>query len=271
VVHSQAVYVVAIAQLATAVDVEAVPLAADLGATVYEARLLLAAGVPVVVKSTADKATALDLLAKLRARRHGAVACDAASVVAANAMTTMRRFRVGVDAVSLDDRPDERLDYEDVLAFIVAVHRRRTETATETRDRQFSATRAIASGGVLLTKTVKTATHTTTEDRERVLYVFRKSGARPWILHERGTIWAGLGRPVAPTESENFRVAIDVLRERAPAAAYDDRLVTRKGTPERTAVAGTTGAATIRTSSEGGVDLLAHVLALFLFESRASP
>jgi hypothetical protein len=260
------VFVVAIAELHGALEAEAGPLAADLGATAYDARLLLAAGMPAVVKTTPDRALALDLLGRLRARGHGAVACDAAAVVGSSAMVSMRRLRVEPEAVTLDDRPGERLPYDDVLALVAAVHRRRLDTATQTRETKLSVGRAVMTGGMAFTKTVKTDARSATEEREGVLYVFRRSGATPWILHEHGTSWAGLGRPLAPSEGENYRLGIQRLRELAPGAVYDERLVTRRA-PERASLSGGAGTTTVKTSSEAGMDLLAHLVATWVARS----
>jgi hypothetical protein len=262
------VFVVAISELRGSADEEAAALASELGVTAYEARLLLAPGAPAIVKTTPDKALALDLLGRLRARGHGAVACDASAVVAATDMVSMRRLRLGERAVTLDDRPEERLPYDDVLALVAAVHRSRTDTATQTRETKLSVGRAVMTGGLAFTKTVKTDTRTSTEERESVLYVFRRSGATPWILHEHGTSWVGLGRPLAPSEAENYRVGVSVLRELARGAVFDDRLMTRKG-PETASVSRGGGAAgtTVKTSSSAGVDLLAHLIAMWVARS----
>jgi hypothetical protein len=256
------VFVVAIAELNGPVDAEAAALAADLGVTAYETRLLLVAGLPAVVRTTPDKAAALDLLGRIRARGHGAVACDVAAVVSSSAMVVMQRFRIGEGAVTLDGRPDERLPLDDVLALVAAVHRRHEDKTTTTRETKFSMQRAIWTGGVAVTKTVSKETRSATEERVGVLYVFRRTGTTPWILHQQGTSWTGLP-VVAPTEAENFRAAVALLRERATGAVFDDRLVTRKA-PERTSLSGGSGNTTVRSSTEAGVDLLAHLVALWI-------
>jgi hypothetical protein len=257
------VFVVAIAELHGPLEDEVAPLAADMGATAYDARLLLAAGAPAIVKTKPDRALALDLLSRLRARGHGAVACDASAVVSSEEMVAMRRPRLEVDAVTIDDRPNERLPYSDVLALLPAVHQRRVETATQTRETKLSMGRAVMTGGMAFTKTVKTSSRNATEERDVVLYVFRKSGEPPWLLRERGTGWAGLGLPLAPSESENYRQAVAALREHAPGATFDDRLMTRKAA-ERSSLTGGGGNTTVKTSSQAGVDLLAHVMALWI-------
>ena len=255
--------VVAITQVAASLDPEASALASELGLTAYETRLLLAAGTPTLVRR-ADVPTAAALASRLRARGHGVVVCDEADVIASSAMVDMRRLRLGSDRVSLDDRAGEALPFDDVLALLPARHRQRTETSTATTEHKFSASRALVSGGLVTTTTVKSEARHTTDRSEQVLYVLRRSGATPWILREHGTHWSGLGRTLAPSSIENFRLAVGLLRECAPGAVYDDRLVSRKASPERTDAAGVAGARTVTTSSEGGIDLLAHVLGLWI-------
>lgn len=257
------VHVVAITALATSIDSEAPALAPVLGLTAYETRLLLTAGRPTLIRR-ADESTALDLAAKLRGRGHDVVAFDESDAIPSGGMIDMRRLRVGQSSLSLDDRAGEALPFDDVLALIVARHRHRTGTSTSTSERKFSASRALISGGLVMTTMVKGETQTSTDRSEHVLYVFRRSGATPWILREQGSHWSGLGRPPAPSSIENFRLAVGILRERAPRAVYDDRLVSRKTSPERTETAGVAMARTVTTSSEGGIDLLAHVLALWV-------
>jgi hypothetical protein len=254
-------YVIAIAKLEATVDAEAPALAADLGVTAYDARLLLATGTPIVVRSTPDRAQALELVTRIKARGHAAVAFDGDAVVSSAAMVLAKRPEIDGDALALTGRP-ERLPFDDVLALVAAVHKRRTETSSVKTEQVFSAGRGLASGGVLLTKSVTTTSRTSTEGRERVLYMFRRSGETPWILHEYGTTWTGFkGLALARSEAENFRAAVAALRQLAPGATYDERLLTRKATPEHVAMAGTTAKGTVHTSSEGGVDLLAHVIA----------
>jgi hypothetical protein len=263
------VFVVALTELRGALEDEATALAADLGCTVYDARMLLAPGIPAILRRTPDREAALKLLASVRARGHGAVACDLSAVASAETMTVMHRFHFGETEVTLDDEPEARLPYDDVVALVPAVHRSRTDTATVTHETKLSVGRALMTSGLSMSKTVTKTSHATTEARERVLYVFRRSGAAPWLLREHGTVWAGHGQPLAPSEAENFRITVAVLRARAPGASFDDRLLTRKAAPERAALFGGNANTTVKTSSEAGVDLLAHLLAMWLSRSAA--
>ena len=263
------VFVVALTELKGSLDDEASALARDLGSTAYDARLLLAPGLPAVLRRTLEREPALELLSKVRGRGHGAVACDLSAVASSDTMTSMRRFRLGETEITLDDDPEAHLPYADVVALVPAVHRSRTDTATVSRETKLSVGRALMTSGLSMTKTVTKQAHASTEAREGVLYVFRRGGAGPWLLREHGGVWAGHGRPLAPSESENFRIAVSRLRELATGAAFDDRLVTRRA-PERAALSGGNSNTTVKTSSESGVDLLAHLLAMWLARSPAS-
>ncbi len=260
-------FVVAIAELAGRLEDEATALGADLGATAYDARKLHASGLPAVVRTTGDKAQALDLLARLRARGHGAVACDSAAVVASGAMVAMRLFRLGPAAATLDDRPGEALPYDDVLAIVAAAHRTRAQTETSVSEKKLSIARAVVTSGLSMTKTVKKESHAATDDRDNVLYLFRRSGAPPWLLREGGVgDWSGHGQPLAASRLENFRLTVGALRAMAPGATFDDRLVTRK-VQERASLAVGAGSKSITSSSDASVDLLAHLLALWIARS----
>jgi hypothetical protein len=217
-----------------------------------------------------ERTAALELLGRLRARGHGAIAFDAAAVVASASMVSMRHFRLDARGLTLDDQPALALPFDDVAALVLASHRTRSEVSTVTRENRLSMGRALLTSGLSVTKSVEKEVRSVTDEREHVLYVFRRSGQTPWLLREHGTVWSGHGRPLAPSEGENFRLAVASLREHAPGAAYDDRLVSRRA-PERAAVSGTGSTSTVKTSSDGAVDLLAHVMALWLARTVPTP
>ncbi len=217
-------HVVAILKLAAPIDVEAKALAADLGTTAYEMRLKLAAGLPAIVLATTDGATAAALAGKLRSRGHRAEHVHLADVVRATAMVQLRRFELAADALVAGDA---QLPWSDICAFVRARHHHRDETTTKVKEKKFDATRAVLSGGLVTRKTHTRDVTTRTETTEQVLYVFRASDDTPWLLREHATNFAGLGAALAPTATQNFAVAVDQLRARAPHAAFDDTLVRR--------------------------------------------
>jgi len=258
-------FVVGIAQLSGDLDQEAQALAADLHSTAYEVRQLLLPGFPAIVLVTPEKSRALELLANLRGRGHDALAFDSDAVVPSSDMRLLRRFHLD-DVSVVAEGPDEaRLPYGDLWLILRATHEVRKEQSTEKSERKFSAGRAMLTGGLVLTKKETTSTVARSSERHEVLYLFRRSGG-PWLLPDSGPHYDWLGARKAATERANFLTVIDLLRERAPHVVYDDRLVGRK-IPERmyqTAVGGSQSERKVERSSASGVDIIAHLLAMWL-------
>jgi hypothetical protein len=241
-------HVVAITELAAPAPALA-ELALELGTTLYELKLTLSAGLPAVVVATVDASLAARAALALGRGQHRAVSCDSESVVPSSAMTALRDFRLEPAAVCPTGAGSERLPYADILALLRATHRGSETSIREESERKLRPGMAIATGGLVLSKTTKRQVVTKTETRESVLYIFRRSGAPPWILRERGARYGGLGSELRPSSLENFSTTIGLLRQRAPAALYDERLVKSRS---------------VRGVAEGmaASDLLAHLLAL---------
>jgi hypothetical protein len=237
------VHIVALTALATPVDAAASALAAALGTTAYEERLKLAVGLPAVVATTPDGARAASLAAALAAHGHRVLACASADVVAADEMVSLRRFALEDDALVAADR-GERLPWSDIAVLVRAIDRRRVETSTTVTEKKLDVVRIVASGGLVRNKTTKREVTTRSDESEPVLFVFRKSGERPWILREQGTHYEALGARLLPTAAPNFVATVAELRARAAQARYDERLVTRRGI-----------------ASSRDLDLLAHLVA----------
>ena len=222
---------VAVTALAAPADGVAALVAAALGTLVYEERLKLAAGLPALILRTADAARAASLAAALRAAGHSVIARSADEVVAASAMVGLRRFAWDGEALVAGDR-GERLPWGDVAALVRAVDRKKRQSTAVVTEKKLDLTRTVLSGGLIRNKTSKREVVTRVDDSEPVLYLFRRSGATPWILREQGTHYEALGARLQPTAAPNFVAAVEELRARAPGAAYDERLVTRRVPPE---------------------------------------
>jgi hypothetical protein len=259
-------HIVAIAELATPLEAEAAALAADLGTTAYEERLNLLTGLPAVVLTTVTRADAQALVAKIRARKHRALLVDADTVVAHEAMTPMRQFALEPDRVIAGAH---ELPYGEITALLRAMHRTSSETHTETKTRQFSAGKALLTGGLAFSKTVTKEEKSAVQASEQVLYIFRGDGETPWLLRERGTSYAGLGAALTVSSAQNFLATIAHLRKQAPSAVYDERLLNPRGASNRLTRSGTASASTLSVSSASGVDLLAHLLATSLVRRQS--
>ncbi len=214
-------FLVALAELNGTVEDEAPHLAKDLGVAVYEARLMLSGERPKVLLRTLDQARALTLLGQLRARRHGALACDANAIASIDAMVQVEQFQLSDTSMILPG--GKELVFTDTLAILRAVRGEHTTHTHTTTERNFAVGRAIASGGLLLSKKTTRTDTKTREEREQVLFLFRKAGTA-WVVRESCTLFPGMAERMAPSVAENFVRLIAELRARAPDATFDDRL-----------------------------------------------
>jgi hypothetical protein len=262
--------VVAVAELAHPVETEAQRLAEDIGVTPYEMRITLMAGFPAIVLTTADRDHARRVLERVVSRGNSVVGCDERQVTESENMIAMRRFQFDGDAIRTAEHPDASLPYGDILAVIRATHRQRMDTTTVTRERTFNASRAILTGGLMMTGTKKKETTTRIEERENVAYLFRRSGERPWIVRQDEAKYQGLGADMQQTNTLNFTRLLGKLRELVPSATFDNRLMSVKRVPERSLDMGVSPTGNMTMSSTHGVDLLAHLLALHFAQRDAS-
>ena len=249
--------VVAIVALGRSVEEEAPRLAADLGLTAYETGVMLRAPAPIIVFRSEDHGRAADLLGRLRSRGHDAVLCDLETVVSSEDMFRPKAFRFeGADFIGIGHGEERRLALADVFALVRATHSRRIEDTVVARERKLSFGRAALTGGLLTSKTTTSEARRVTQERESVLYVFRSDGT-PWLLASMELRYDGLAQDMKLSKMENFEVLLRTLRELAPSAEFDARLL-----PVR---ANTTVVAAspkhLSTSSSAALDVLAHVVA----------
>lgn len=226
-------FVVALAVLSRSIDDEIAPLAADLGVTAYEAGLLLRAPMPVIVARSEDKDRALALAARMRQRGHEVVAFDASQVTPNDAMTQLRMFRFDPDALVSIGAGDERLPYDEIVAIVRAMHTKKKETIEKEKVTKISVGRAMLTGGLVATKTSERETVKRSEEREAVVYLFRRQGP-PWILRASHARYEGLGAELRPTTVENLASFLRVLRSYAPAIEVDERLLAVKNADDKT-------------------------------------
>jgi hypothetical protein len=248
-------HLVAIAELRGTVDAALGPLASELGMLAYELRLVLNAGFPAVVLASADEAAARRAFAAVERLGHAAVVCDRRDVVASAAMTTLRAFEFAPDALIAHAGSADRLPYDEIAVLVRAMHRRTTETVEKIKERKFRPGMAIATGGLVMSKKTTREVVTRTDQREQVLYIFRRSGASPWILRERSALYGGLGADLRPSSFESFAATVARVRMSAPGADYDERLMNSR--PIRGVAVGVEAA-----------DIYAHLIALHL-QSRS--
>ena len=250
-------YLVAIAEIQGEEGATLGPLAAELGTTAYELRLVLNAGVPAVVLATVDAAQARAAEAAIARHGHSPILCDRGEVVSSGRMTLLRDFAFRSDGLLAQQTADSRLVYDDVAALLRATHRTTSETTEQVKERAFRPGMAIMTGGLVMSKTTKKTVTTTTAHNEQVLYIFHRGFGPPWLLKERTAQYGGLGVRLGATSFENFGTTLRWLRERCPRAAYDERLKTSRP---------------LRGVADGveATDIYAHLLASWMMSGSLS-
>ncbi len=260
-------YVVAFTELAPLTDQVVGTLAAELGIIAYDARLLLGGGAPHILLTTPDLTRAQDLTTRLLAHGHRAVIVDDTQVVPSARMTAIRRFRFEASQIVLETEAAEALPYDDVHAVLRAYHQVSSEIRSEVKTTSINVSRVLVTGMVTVsTKTTQKVAHD--EEREGVMYLFRRSEKPPWILRESHVSFLALGAAMLPTRPQNYARLHEVLRRYLRHARFDDSLLSVKRVAEKRiaaqAVAPGVNARTSSTSSEAGIDLRAHIVALGL-------
>ena len=241
---------------------EAAPLAAILGVAAYDVKLWLSAALPRVVFQSESREEADAVLRAIRARGHGALVCDASAIVTSD-VVNVKRISLDATGIGGNDGAGDRLPYDSIGALIHVATRNDVERIT----RESEPPNASGYAG--------RPPQTVVRDRashdhilEHALFVFPVDGLRPWVISEHGTKYLGLGAAMRPTAHENFHATLDVLRERAPGAPYDDRFVGSPRTPNRVLRVRGSGAPEI--PAEHG-DPSVHLLALWLMRGSGGP
>lgn len=253
--------IVALVRLAGTVEDEAPRLAGDVGITAYEAALLLRTPMPVIVLRSEDRTRTLGVLGKLSERGHYAVACDLAAVAPSSAMFRPRSFRFeGRHIVGVVGHDERRLALANVIALVRAMHAYRDEQTVVDTQRKFSLGRTALTGGLIPVKTTTKQSTRVTNERDAVLYVFSDEAA-PWLLASSELRYDGLGDRLAVSTPENFDILTRRLRESAPGATFDARLMqARAGTEVQ-----------FSTSSATATDVLAHLVGMSIARARPQP
>lgn len=213
-------------------DTSARALAAALESAPVEARgrLSVPGGGPAIAARRADRVAAEALVARLSAAGFRAFTLDADRVQTDAGRTVVRRFTFDASALEVETRAGDRrrVLYAD-FRFLARATGISSETTSKTVEgRQFSAGRALVSGGLMLTKAKSTTTSETQETWEGWLLVYVSEGPA-LVFRESGTLWDGLGTALQPTRQANFIQLCTLLRARNSTAPFDDRLMRRAG------------------------------------------
>lgn len=200
------------------------------GRTLYEERQRIGHAFPRVVATCADRQAADLERAALAAAGVRAVVIDCNAIEHDAERLLIRRFALEPEALAAEthDGRQVAVPYSSMSMLIRGVEIESQTTTVTTKKRKLSASRAIATGGLSTHKKVKQETTSHSERRGPYLLVYAPD--KPTLtLRENTLVFSNLGDAKQASRAANFGWLIDQLRDRAPGAIYDDRLMTRAG------------------------------------------
>lgn len=256
-------HVVALLHVAGTVEATLPRVASLLGLSAYDVRIRLAGPTPIILLRTEDAARARAVAEGLAALGHDALDCDTDRLPRLAEVLSPREFAFGATALTVAEPQGAaaEIPYDDLLALVRATLECSEETSSVTKTRQLSVGRLLA--GVPLPKVKTSVAQSVSERAEAGLFLFSRSGAPPVVLRASRLRYATLGKALGRTTTENFATVVALLRSRAPAALYDERLVSQ---PRRASVTDLVrtpqGGAVTSASNEDATTLAACLIAL---------
>lgn len=212
-------------------DALAVRLAAVLGRTLLEARGRVSepAGGPAVLATFAERGPAEELADELRSRGFDVLVLGSEAVETEEQRLVVRSFELGPGSLTALPRHGGAVEvpWSDVrllLRGVVRVQHKRTQMVEQ---RKLSLGRAVITGGLMITKTVKSSKNEIRTENEGFLQLYPASGP-PLAFRQAELNFAGLGR-LEPSVTANFASLVAALRQASPHAVYDERLATLPG------------------------------------------
>ena len=245
-------------------------LAEALGLVPAEARMRLAAEPPALLaRLEPDRADAL--VASLRKAGLAALAVEVLCPTDRD-RTVAQSFSFDGACVTFTPRFGDpmKVPWTDVLAILRGVRASRSDVARSEKSKRFSPGAAIATGGLLLTRSSTKTVRSSEESTEQVILVYTRDG-RAAMLAERELAFSCLGPGMQPSSTGNMVELARRLREGAKGAFYDERLL-RLGRRPLPFLAGgesrtqTATAVHTRTDTSGSLDTLAEVMRQALVE-----
>lgn len=234
------------------------------GLALAEARMRLAPEPPALL-ARMEPAGADALVASLRKAGLAALAIPA-RVPSDGDRLVARAFALDPDGASFTSRSGASVSmaWPDVVAVLRGLRAQRSETERSERSRSLSVGRAIATGGLSMTRDSTRTVRSSEESTEQVILVYSRSGPVA-CLAERTLDFSCLGPGMGPSSTANMVELGRLLRARTGAAFHDERLLRLGRRPLAFLARGQSSvrsaASTVVQTDTGGVlDVLAEVL-----------
>jgi hypothetical protein len=203
-----------------------------LGTTIYNAlvRLNVPGKGPLIVAAYREENIARERAEKLVAAGINTLILGQDEIETDKTRIIVRKFNFGNSELEIESRTGEHADIDYSLVDIMIRGTRIAQnTETETiKGRKFDAGRAILSGGLVITKSVKLTQQSTTELREGFIHVY-SGKLHSLVFLESALLYESLGPSLKPTRAANFAFVLSELKRRCPSAVYDERLVSKAG------------------------------------------
>lgn len=227
---SEELYIVAAGRLEGTVDELAAGLAGALGVPLFDARSRARPPAPKVLAVTSKREEAARLHAALSAAGFQPMVMPASEVQHEDARVSVRAFTPVQGAVRLEARDGRVFELRDadirgMIRATTCVREIVTDTITT---RKFNPTKALLTGGLMLTSKKKVET-TRTELRTEGLLIVAAADKGTFTFRETEIQYSGLGAAMQASRFANFQTLYRQLRERAPGAFCDERMVSVAG------------------------------------------
>ena len=224
--------IVAIYQLQGSADQLARDLAGVLGTTPYEARsrVSIPGGGPAVVANFATPEQAADCVARLTDAGFHSLALSSGRIESDLNRLLVRQLQFAADNLKIVTENGRELDLpyhkvELLLRGAGIVSSVQVETGTK---KTFALGRAVATGGLMMSKKVKTRIKSTNQERQPFCHLYAP-GLQPLVLRQAAIDYTSLGADRQLSRDANFTWICAELRRRCTNADWDDRLLTKPG------------------------------------------
>lgn len=224
--------IVSVYQLQGETDQLARDLADALGTTAYEARsrVIIPGGGPAIVANFATTTQATDCIARLNGLGFKTLIVESSQIESDLNRLLVRQIQFTKDSFQIVTHDDTQLEipYPGVkLLLRGAGITSSVQVETDTK-KKFALGRAVATGGLVMRKKVKTTITSNTQERQPFCHIYM-AGHPPIVLRQTEIDYTALGDKLQPSRDANFNWICAELRRRCSAADWDDRLQTRPG------------------------------------------
>jgi hypothetical protein len=225
-------YIVAIDDLGEDREGIARALSEALGTIFYDAliRVRVPGKGPLIVAAYAEKKIALEKTEKLSIAGFRTLVLEQDEVETDGQSTMVRRFLFGNDELEIEARTGDviRIGYNLIDTIIRGIRIVQTTETETVKGKKFAVGRAILTGGLMMTKSVKINQQSRTDVREGFINLY-PGKRRPLVFVESALLYDSLGPALRPTRAANFAFVLEEIRRRCPGTVYDDRLLSKAG------------------------------------------